>query len=74
MTYPYQEKPNFDDLIPLAEASTLSGLSMSQLRLLISRGQMWGKKIGRNWVTTEQAVRDYMSQGRRPGRKPKKSE
>jgi hypothetical protein len=72
MTYPYQEKPNFDDLISLAEASKVSGLSMNQLRLLVSRGIMWGKKIGRNWVTTEQAVRDYLSLGKKPGPKPKK--
>lgn len=65
-------KPSLDDLITLAEASVLSGLTASQLRLLVSRGEMWGKKLGRNWFTTAKAVRDYLSLGRKPGPKPKK--
>jgi hypothetical protein len=31
---------------------------------------LWGAKIGRNWVTTEQAVRAYLARDRRPGPKP----
>lgn len=31
-----------------------------------------GKKIGNNWVTTKEAVKEYMAQDRRPGPKPKK--
>jgi len=66
------EKPGLDDLITLYEASALSGLTASQLRLLVSKGEMWGRKLGRNWFTTAQAVRDYLSLGRKPGPKPKK--
>jgi hypothetical protein len=29
---------------------------------------MWGKKIGRNWVTTGKAVKDYLARDLRPGR------
>ena len=56
-------------LISLAEAAKLSGLSAGHLRLLVSRGTIWGIKIGRNWVTTEEAVREYLAKERRPGPK-----
>lgn len=57
-------------LISLAEAAELSGLSSGHLRLLVRRGKIWGTKIGRDWVTTEQAVREYLATDRRPGPKP----
>lgn len=56
-------------LISLAEAAELSGLSQGYLRLLVNKGKIWGTKIGRNWVTTEDAVRDYLATDRRPGPK-----
>ena len=59
------------ELVSLKEAAELSGLSTSHLRLLVSRGEVWGKKIGRNWVTTAQAVQEYLSRDRRPGPKSK---
>jgi hypothetical protein len=58
-------------LISLAEAAELSGLSQGHLRLLVSHGVIWGAKIGRNWITTEKAVREYMATDRRTGPKPK---
>lgn len=58
-------------LISLAEAAKLSGLSAGHLRLLVSRGILWGTKIGRNWATTEEAVRTYLAIHRRPGPKVK---
>ena len=66
------KEPSLADLITLSEASKLSGLSPSHLRLLVSRGDIWGKKLGRNWFTTEQAVTDYIKLDRKPGPKPQK--
>lgn len=66
------DQPSLDELISLREAAKLSDLSPSQLRLLASRGDIWAMKLGRNWVTTAQAVKEYMAQDRRPGPKPKK--
>ena len=63
---------NLDDLITLKEASKLSGLSHDHLRRLAGRGDLLAKKIGRDWVTTERAVREYLAQDRRPGPKPNK--
>lgn len=68
-----KEHPRLDELISLREAAELSGLSTSFLRRLVSQGELLGMKVGRNWVTTEQAVREYLARDRRPGPKPKKS-
>ncbi len=65
------DQPRLDELIPLSQAATLSGLSQGHLSLLIRQKELWGVKIGRNWVTTEKAVRAYLARNRRPGPKPK---
>lgn len=65
------QQPELSDLITLREAAQLSGLSTSHLRLLVRRGDIWGVKVGHNWVTTAEAVEDYLAQDRRPGPKPK---
>jgi len=65
------DQPILDDLISLKDAAENSGLSPNHLRLLVSRGDIWGKKIGRNWVTTLQAVNEYLARDRRPGPKTK---
>ena len=63
-------QPNInDDLISLAEAAELSGMSQSHIRLLVRTGKISGKKIGRNWVTTEESLRTYLATDRRPGPK-----
>ena len=62
-----ETQPDLNDLISLAQASEISGLTASQLRFLVSKGELWGRKLGRNWVTTEQAVRGYLALGRKPG-------
>ena len=66
-----ESQPNLDELISLREAAELCGLSQPHLALLVRRGELWGKKLGRNWVTTLQAVREYMARNRRPGPKTK---
>jgi excisionase family DNA binding protein len=63
---------NLNDLISLQQAAEISGLSPDHLRRLVEKGEIWGKKIGRNWVTTAQAVTAYISRNIRPGRKMKK--
>lgn len=64
--------PNLDELISLSEAAELSGLSAGHLRLLVNQGKLWGKKLGRNWVTTARAVEAYLALDRRPGPKSQK--
>ena len=64
---------SLDDLISLDDASKLSGLSSVHLRHLVSTEKLWGKKIGRNWVTSKVAILDYLKQNHRPGRPPKQT-
>ena len=64
-------RPRWDELVTLQEAAKFSGLSLTHLRRLVSEGEVWGKKLGRDWFTTEKVVRDYLARDRRPGPKPK---
>lgn len=56
------------DLISLREASELSGYSLSHLRHLVTIGNLWGRKIGRNYVTSRVAVEKYRQSPPPPGR------
>lgn len=58
-------------LISVTEAATLSGLTPSYIRRLLRRQQVAGVKVGRDWFTTEEALRTYLAQERRPGPKTK---
>lgn len=64
-----KDQPNLDDFISLKEAAKISGLSHDHLRRLAGKGDLWAKKIGRDWVTTEVAVQEYLARDRRPGPK-----
>ena len=68
------DQPALDDLISLSEAAEISGLSHSHLRLLVRRGDIWGKRMGRDWFTSEKAVKEYLSSNPKPGPKPRKSQ
>lgn len=46
--------------LPLAEAAKLTPYSPKYLNLLARAGRLEAIKIGRNWVTTESGVRDYL--------------
>jgi hypothetical protein len=59
-------------LISLSEAAAEFELSAGHLRLLVSRGDVKGRKIGRNWVTTRKAVSDYMRDGFKRSKDPRK--
>ena len=64
-----EEQPTADELITLPEAANLSGLSHSHLRKLVRTGEIWGKRFGQTWVTTEKAVNEYLARDIRPGPK-----
>jgi len=65
------DQTQVDKLITLRDAAELSGLSHSHLRLLVRRGEIRGKKMGRDWFTTAQAVHEYLARDRKPGPKSK---
>lgn len=64
-------QPRWNELLTLKEAAKLSGLSPNHLRRLVSEGEIWGRKLGRDWFTTELAVNEYLARDRRPGPKGK---
>ena len=59
------------ELISLAQAAKISGLSHGHLRLLAKQGKFWAIKIGRDWLTTEESILTYLATDRRPGPKTK---
>jgi len=66
-------QPSVDKLISLRQASKICGLTTNHLRLLLKKGLLWGKKIDSFWVTTEQAIKKYQSEGKRPGPKSRQA-
>lgn len=61
-----------NEIISLGNASQFSGLSSDHLRRLVENGAIWGVKIGRNWVTTREAVEEYKNQKHPRGPNPKR--
>lgn len=59
-------------LISVTEASEFSGLTTSFIRRLLREQRIKGVKVGRNWLTTKEALQDYLKQDRRPGPKPRR--
>jgi nitric oxide reductase large subunit len=49
------------EYISLKEASKITGYHPDYLSYLIREKKIEGKKIGRNWFTTEKAIIDYLS-------------
>jgi excisionase family DNA binding protein len=67
----YGDQPDLGELITLSEAAELSGFTTRHLRYLAVNGEIWAKKLGRNWFTTAQAVKEYLARERKPGPKSK---
>ena len=65
------DQPGLDELITLSEAAKSSGFTSRHLRYLAENGELWAKKLGRNWFTTTQALEEYLARERRPGPKTK---
>ena len=65
-------QPRWNELITLQEAAKLCGLSDGHLRLLAGQGDIWARRLGHNWFTTEKAVSEYLARNRRPGPKSQK--
>jgi len=61
-----------EELISLAEAAAISGLSTGHLNLLARGGKLAARKIGRNWVTTRAAIEAYARDASKRSRDPLK--
>ena len=62
-----------EELISLSEAAAISGLSLKHLGLLARRGKLRARKIGRNWVTSREAVADYLRDSFKRSKDPYKN-
>jgi len=63
-----------EELISLSEAAAISGLSLKHLGLLARDGKLRARKIGRNWVTTRKAVKEYLRDSQMRSRDPYKNQ
>jgi excisionase family DNA binding protein len=59
------------DFVSLSQASSIFGLSADHLRRLVEKEKIWGIKIGRNWITSRQAVQEYVKKRHPRGPKQK---
>jgi len=57
------------DYISTAQASKIYGLSTSQIRLLLKKGKINGRKIARNWLVIPNSLASYMANRPKPGLK-----
>lgn len=51
---------NLKKVISLNQASKISGYHSDYLSALIRKGEMEGEKIGGNWFTTEEEIKNYI--------------
>lgn len=58
--------------ISLSEAAAQFGVSRSQLKLLARTGRLNAIKIGHSWVTTPEAVAEYLADPRLRSKDPYK--
>ena len=61
--------PPRDRLITTKEGAARSGYSADHIGLLLRRGILAGKKMGRDWFVYEQALNTYVKSNPTPGRK-----
>ena len=56
--------------ISVKEAAELTGYTDGHLRYLLGKGLVEGRKFGRDWFTTREALQKYLATNPRPGPKP----
>jgi len=60
--------------ISTKEAAEYTGYCEAHLRYLLRKGRVDGRKFGRDWFTTKEALQEYIATNPRPGPKPKDKE
>lgn len=66
-----EENSDVEELLPIKQLAS-EKLSASHIRLLLRSGKIKGKKIGRDWFCTKEAIEKYLQLGVKPG--PKQQE
>jgi excisionase family DNA binding protein len=62
-----------EELISLSEAAAIAKLHPDHLRKLAQKGALRARKIGRNWVTSREAVAEYLGDAEKRSRDPFKA-
>ena len=57
----------------MKEAAAYTGYSPGHVRYLLGKGEVDGRKFGRDWFTTKEALDKYLATDRRPGPKSEKT-
>ena len=60
------KKSTVDAAISSADAAELAGLSEQRIRTLLRNGAIEGKQVGKQWITTKEAVQTYLLEGSAP--------
>lgn len=55
-----QTEAILDDVLSLAEAAQISGISAHTLAQQAEKGRLRGRKLGHTWVTTRQWLIEYL--------------
>ena len=56
--------------ISVREAAEYTGYCEAHIRYLLRKGKVEGRKFGRDWFTTRNALHEYMATDPRPGPNP----
>ena len=56
--------------ISVKEAADYTGYTEGHIRYLLREGKLEGRRFGRDWFTTAQALREYLASSPKPGPKP----
>lgn len=57
-----------DDIVDATQASVILGVTRQHVVHLLNSGQLPGRRLTSTWITTQQAVKQYASSRRGPGR------
>ena len=62
------EQPVLDDVIDASEAAAILGVTRQHVVHLCKTGRLACKRLTSSWITTRQAVEEFASSRRGPGR------
>ena len=67
MVCTYFEEAPLPEWISTREAAEYTGYSRGHICYLLSHGLVEGRKFGRDWFTTKEALDEYLATDPRPG-------
>jgi excisionase family DNA binding protein len=58
---PVSPGPPADEWLTVAQVAPLLGLSDSRIQRLLRAGQLAGRKVGRDWIVSREAVEAFLA-------------